>query len=144
VVYTTQEQVTGLTKPQDQKTSPILSVQSNQNQVIRDAATTNIVTANDISPQRQTTPWLEGSGFDPSSMTQSEGMIISKPGYVSFAENSQNTKEAWKWVIDSGATYHMTLVVSDLDQITNPDKKGIINANGKCIQLMVWEAYNFR
>jgi hypothetical protein len=73
-------------------------------------------------------------------MTQSEGMIISKPGYVSFAENSQNTKEAWKWVIDSGATYHMTPVVSDLDQITNPDKKGIINTNGKCIQLMVWEA----
>jgi hypothetical protein len=45
-------------------------------------------------------------------------------------EPQKTESKCWEWVIDSGATDHMTYEEGEFREIRKPHKTGIINANG--------------
>jgi transposase InsO family protein len=93
------------------------------NNAKQDIAEAHTVTTHDGSNS-----WHEGSSFEPGGKGKGQGKNH-------LSENNFNSriksKEINKWVIDSGATDHMTNSEIDLSHIVNSNKSGIINANGE-------------
>jgi GAG-pre-integrase domain/Integrase core domain len=114
----TQEKIVESAEPLEQKGGSNLTLQN---------ATTNSVTAMRYAESMREEPSSGSSG-----KIYTEGIkSISKLDFALLAENIRDDREVHKWVIDSGATDHMTLSEKDISKIMKPSKNGIINANGE-------------
>lgn len=68
--------------------------------------------------------------FTPEADFSSNSMDLNNPGNLGQAFLSSNRSDACDWIIDSGATDHMTFDSGDFSELSQPRRTSISNANG--------------